>query len=111
MDIVWKVFKTEWDKACAGHWIAFEAELREIDLPVPRHHDRHRNAELFKRKGKRADDIGQPANFGEGNAFTGNHHNVHLKLKMRLLSVHEFFCALRCADDGFYQCYAEAAIL
>ena len=77
MDIVRKVFKTERDQARAGHRILFEAELREVDLPVPRYHDRNRNAELFKRKGKCADDIGQSANFGEGNALTGNHHNVH----------------------------------
>ena len=77
MDIVREVFKTERDKARAGHRIPFEAELGEVDLAMARYHDRHRDAELFKGKGKRANDIGQSADFGEGNAFTGKHHNVH----------------------------------
>src|SRR6516164_2691413 len=83
VDVVWNVFKTDRNKAVSGDRIMFETELIKIDDPVTRNHDRHRNAEFFKCNRKRADNVAQSADLGEGDTLGGDHHYMHGRHRMK----------------------------
>src|SRR6267378_3922408 len=76
MHVVWNTLESQRNGVFGASRITFEPILVKVDDTMPGNNNRDGNTEFLECKRKRADNITQSANLGEGYAFTGDHYNV-----------------------------------